>query len=150
MKVTVCIGSSCHVKGSRQVVEQLRQLIDEKIAMNATGASMSFKIAAKKYVAVKSNVLSPSTIRGYNILIRNMDEAFQELDIMDIRTYDVQKLINDYSADHAPKSVYNLNGFVVSVLRFFIPNVVIRTTLPQKPRKNDYTPSQGRLLQVRL
>ena len=27
MKVTVCIGSSCHVKGSRQVVEQLQQLI---------------------------------------------------------------------------------------------------------------------------
>ena len=119
-----------------------RQLIDEKIAMNATGTSMSFKIAAKKYVAVKSNVLSPSTIRGYNILIRNMDEAFQELDIMDIRTYDVQKLINDYSAEHAPKSVYNLNGFVVSVLRFFIPNVVILTTLPQKPRKEPYTPSR--------
>ena len=29
MKVTVCIGSSCHVKGSRQVVEQLQQLISE-------------------------------------------------------------------------------------------------------------------------
>lgn len=29
MKVTVCIGSSCHVKGSRQVVEQLRQLISD-------------------------------------------------------------------------------------------------------------------------
>lgn len=29
MKVTICIGSSCHVKGSRQVVDQLQQLIDE-------------------------------------------------------------------------------------------------------------------------
>ena len=27
MKVTVCIGSSCHIKGSRQVVEQLQQLV---------------------------------------------------------------------------------------------------------------------------
>ena len=27
MKVTVCIGSACHIKGSRQVVEQLRVLI---------------------------------------------------------------------------------------------------------------------------
>ena len=27
MKVTVCIGSSCHIKGSRQVVEQLQNLI---------------------------------------------------------------------------------------------------------------------------
>lgn len=27
MKVTVCIGSSCHLKGSRQVVEQLQSKI---------------------------------------------------------------------------------------------------------------------------
>ena len=30
MKVTVCIGSSCHIKGSRQVVDQLQTLIAEK------------------------------------------------------------------------------------------------------------------------
>lgn len=29
MTVTVCIGSSCHIKGSRQVVEQLQDLISE-------------------------------------------------------------------------------------------------------------------------
>lgn len=29
IKVTVCIGSSCHIKGSRQVVEQLQYLIAE-------------------------------------------------------------------------------------------------------------------------
>ena len=29
MKVTVCIGSSCHLKGSRQVVEYLQQAITE-------------------------------------------------------------------------------------------------------------------------
>lgn len=27
MRITVCIGSSCHIKGSRQVVEQLQNLI---------------------------------------------------------------------------------------------------------------------------
>ena len=29
MKVTVCIGSSCHIKGSRQVVTQLQKMIAE-------------------------------------------------------------------------------------------------------------------------
>ena len=29
MKITVCIGSSCHIKGSRSVVEQLQYLIAE-------------------------------------------------------------------------------------------------------------------------
>ena len=30
IKVTVCIGSSCHIKGSRQVVESLQALIAER------------------------------------------------------------------------------------------------------------------------
>ena len=29
LKITVCIGSSCHIKGSRQIVEQLQYLIAE-------------------------------------------------------------------------------------------------------------------------
>lgn len=29
MKVAVCIGSSCHLKGSRQVVEELQYLVAE-------------------------------------------------------------------------------------------------------------------------
>lgn len=41
MKITVCIGSSCHIKGSRQVVEQLQYLIaqsgmKEKIELGGT------------------------------------------------------------------------------------------------------------------
>ena len=41
MKVTVCIGSSCHLKGSRQVVEGLQKLIadnglKEKVELGGT------------------------------------------------------------------------------------------------------------------
>ena len=41
MKITVCIGSSCHIKGSRQVVEQLQNLIaandlGEKVELGGT------------------------------------------------------------------------------------------------------------------
>lgn len=30
IKVTICIGSSCHIKGSRQIVDALQKLISEK------------------------------------------------------------------------------------------------------------------------
>ena len=30
VNVTICIGSSCHLKGSRKVVEKLQQVISEK------------------------------------------------------------------------------------------------------------------------
>ena len=41
LKITVCIGSSCHIKGSRQVVEQLQYLIadnnlGEKVELGGT------------------------------------------------------------------------------------------------------------------
>ncbi len=41
MKVTVCIGSSCHIKGSRQVVEEFQYLIaqnnlKEKVELGGT------------------------------------------------------------------------------------------------------------------
>ncbi|MEA4870136.1 hypothetical protein SDC9_147308 [bioreactor metagenome] len=32
MNITVCIGSSCHLKGSREVVERLRRMIQDYAA----------------------------------------------------------------------------------------------------------------------
>ena len=29
MRVTVCIGSACHIKGSRRIVEQFQELVEE-------------------------------------------------------------------------------------------------------------------------
>ena len=29
MKITICIGSSCHLKGSRQIVEEMQRLVAE-------------------------------------------------------------------------------------------------------------------------
>ena len=34
MKITVCIGSSCHLKGSRQIVEKLQKLVSEHALKN--------------------------------------------------------------------------------------------------------------------
>ncbi len=42
MKVTVCIGSSCHIKGSRQVVERLQQLISENGLKNKVDLGGTF------------------------------------------------------------------------------------------------------------
>ncbi len=41
MKITICIGSSCHVHGSHSVVEQIQQLVsanklDDKVELAST------------------------------------------------------------------------------------------------------------------
>ena len=42
MKITICIGSSCHIKGSRQVVEQLQALISENSLEDKVTLSSAF------------------------------------------------------------------------------------------------------------
>lgn len=119
-----------------------RDLMDAKIHKNDGYGDMSFKKAAETYIESKNNVLSPSTIWGYNSMLRNIPEDFLKLDCTEINPLVVQQLINKYAADHSPKSVHNLHGFVVSVLRLFNPEMHIHTTLPQIPRKTPHTPSQ--------
>ena len=42
MKITVCIGSSCHLKGSRQVVESLQYLIAQNNLKDKVDLSGTF------------------------------------------------------------------------------------------------------------
>ena len=50
IKITVCIGSSCHIKGSRPVVEQLQRLIaengvSEKVELGEYDKASAVKLA---------------------------------------------------------------------------------------------------------
>lgn len=54
MKVVVCIGSSCHIKGSRQVVEQLQDLIENNNLSDKVDLSGTFCMGeCQKGVCVK-------------------------------------------------------------------------------------------------
>jgi len=125
-----------------------QRMIDEKIQKASAYDRYSFKVAADKYVSAKSNVLSPSTIRGYKSIIRNIPDDFKRMHIGDIDTFALQKLINRYSSDHSAKSTHNLSGFVCSVLGMFRPNAKFQLTLPQKPHKTNYTPSHDDVVRL--
>lgn len=45
MKLTVCIGSSCHLKGSRQIVEKLQALLAEHQLQEAVELNGTFCLA---------------------------------------------------------------------------------------------------------
>ncbi|MDD4689688.1 MAG: NAD(P)H-dependent oxidoreductase subunit E [Eubacteriales bacterium] len=42
MKVTVCIGSACHLKGSRTVVDKLKSLVAENNLSDKVGINGTF------------------------------------------------------------------------------------------------------------
>lgn len=109
----------------------------------------SFKQCALSYMEAKSNVLSPSTKRGYYSFINSViPDDFLNKQINDITQIDVQMLINKYASDHAPKTVRNLHGFVSAILSEFRPRMVINTTLPQKIVKDDYIPTEKDIMRI--
>lgn len=70
MKITVCIGSSCHIKGSRQVVEELQNLIRENELgdrVELGGVFCMGKCQQGVCVTVDDDFYSvtPETVRGF-------------------------------------------------------------------------------------
>lgn len=97
---------------------------------------------AKDYVSSKENVLSPSTIRGYETLIRSLSD-FGTLPFDSVTNEQLQNFINTYSENHSAKSTNNLHGFISSVFRFYAPQRNFYTTLPKRTQFEPYIPSES-------
>lgn len=70
MKVTVCIGSSCHIKGSRQVVEGLQYLIseaklDDKVELGGTFCMGRCKEGVCVTVDDEFYSVTPDTVKDF-------------------------------------------------------------------------------------
>lgn len=70
MKVTVCIGSSCHLKGSRRVVEGLQNLIAEnnlkdKVDLGGTFCLNNCQNGVCVNVDGKTHTVSPDTVENF-------------------------------------------------------------------------------------
>ena len=103
----------------------------------------SFEYHAGKYIEIKSNVISPSTKRGYLSILGNLSDTFKHTPTAGITQELIQIEINNYSASHSPKSVRNAHGFISAVLSVYRPNMKIHTTLPQKAKFEPNTPSES-------
>ena len=121
--------------------EIMKALSDEMENVQTQKMQMTFQTAAESYIDLKRNILSPSTIREYSNTISRLSESFISKRITDITAIDVQKEINDLSKGKAPKTVRNYHGFISAVLATYRPNLVLKTTLPQKVKNDPYIPS---------
>lgn len=130
--------------------KEAQLIIAEKISADDPSGDRrdTFAKSAEKYLQIKSNVLSPSTIRGYNTIIRSISDRFMNTKTCDITQELIQKEINDYSASHSPKSTRNLHGFISAVLTVYKPSLRISTTLPQKRKYEAYTPSEDDIKRI--
>ncbi|MCR4671944.1 MAG: site-specific integrase [Lachnospiraceae bacterium] len=97
--------------------------------------------AIHAYITAKKNVLSPSTLRGYEILERNAFKTVSAIPTKRITQNDIQMWVNEYARTHSPKTCANAHGLLVSALAMYEPNLIIRTKLPQAIAPDLYTPT---------
>ena len=101
--------------------------------------------AYDRYIASKTNVLSPSTILDYkhhrqrdfpDLMLKNLSDITPEL---------VQDRINEYAACHSPKSCRNVHELLSAVLRAYAPDIRLTTTLPQPIPHTIHVPTDAEI-----
>ena len=70
MKCTICIGSSCHLKGSRQIVEELQFLVkdnnlEDKVELGGTFCMGNCVNGVNVTVDDKLSSVSPETAKEF-------------------------------------------------------------------------------------
>jgi len=100
----------------------------------------AFFSCVEAYINSKVNILSPSTIISYQMLLRHMPD-WLNMPISKLTQIDIQNAVNDYAKDHSPKSVKNYHGLISAVIKMYRPDMVLRTTLPKAKEKDIRVPS---------
>ena len=103
-------------------------------------SNMTLREAYSRYIAAKEKVLSPGTVREYKRSAERDLQSIMDLKINLLTQEKIQMAITLESVDHSPKTVRNIHGLLVAVLKMFRPEFVVRTALPQKKPVNLYIP----------
>lgn len=97
--------------------------------------------AIDRYIESKDAVLSPATIAGYRRVRANALQDLMAVKLPLLTQETVQRSINKMARDKSPKSVRNAHGLLSAALAVYRPDMVLRTTLPQKRRYEAAVPS---------
>lgn len=126
-----------HKPSEREITIAVGEAVDDELTVDAG----SFQKYALQYIESRRNVVSPSTIRTYNIKIRQLSDDFKAKNINCITNADVQAEVNRLAASYEPKTIKTTYGLISSVLREYRPKLILRVKLPQTIKKDLYEPN---------
>jgi integrase len=112
--------------------------------MGDTPGRLTLESAGRQYIDNRCNVLSPSSIKEYNRILKYLcahESDFMALPLGRIEQEDIQAFVNRLTVGRSPKTVKCYYTFVASVLGQFRPSFAFRVDLPMAHRKETYTPT---------
>ena len=98
--------------------------------------------AIDEFIDNRTNVLSPSTVALYRVLRRSAYESIINVRLSQLTQAHIQRAINEYSRNHAYKTVINAYALLTVVLKEYCPNFKWKVNLPQKSKKAIEIPSE--------
>lgn len=135
-KVTISIGKDASGKYRQKAftasTKKEAELLAANYQMNRRDNrnSPTVKYAVDSYIENRSEVLSPSTIRGYRTVQRDYFGEIEQMSISDVTNADIQRLINEISLSRSPKTVKNAISLLISSLTQINPEKRYIYTLP--------------------
>ena len=106
-------GDSRRAKDQSELLARNWRLSKESAVVHG----LTVKYAIEQYIEDRSKVLSPSTVRGYKLILESF-EPIWDIYISDIETALIQRIINDWSIDHKTKTIRNRVALLLSALDY--------------------------------
>jgi len=100
---------------------------------------MTVQDAVRRYIDIKAKVLSPSTIRGYELYLKRRIRPMKDKKIEDLTQTEVQQWINGLSEDCTPKYIKNVYGLLAAALAYYGARRY-DVTFPSTAPRPTYTP----------
>lgn len=97
-------------------------------------SNMTLDEAISKYIETKSNILSPSTIVGYEVIRKKRLQPLMQIKLSKLTNESIQAAINAEAKEFSPKSVANTFGLLSAVLYKYRPGFKLDVSLPQKQK----------------
>ena len=114
---------------------------------NERPETITVKRAVEAYVESRKPVLSPSTIRGYNVCAKRFNDI-ADLKLTELRTSNVQPWISGMALDLSRKTIINTFGLLTAVLEYYGVNVSLKVRFPAKRKKEYDLPSDADIQKI--
>lgn len=134
-------------KGKRICEAQAAQWARDK-KRSAHNHRVTFREAVAQYLAMREQVCSPTTIDAYKAIYKSHLTPLDNMDCDDITSADIQRIINRLVKVVSPKTIRNIYGFTVSVIREAAPENHIRCILPRKQPQDKTIPTDEQIAQL--
>ena len=125
--------------------EEAEKLAEDYIK---NGLRLTVGEALDGYIDLKRNVLSPSTVYGYEVIRRNRLQYIMDIEIHKLNSIAMQKAINADATESTRNTINKAMNLVMSALRLYGVKLDLHVTLPPQKPKFKELPSPLEVIQM--